>query len=128
MNGHFKNSSEKGILAIVVLESSSGKLLVYASSFASYGKRLKPVSNAAERMARFLKLSFELRTFRKKFEPIYVYYKGGDEEPVPIYCSNNGQLDIGEICAALRNMMFVLSFHPKHSALKHVRKEIMQFS
>jgi hypothetical protein len=28
----------------------------------------------------------------------------------------------------LRNMMFVLSFHPKHSALRLIRKEIMQFS
>jgi len=83
---------------------------------------------AAEKMARHLKLSFEVRTFRKKFDPIYVYYTNGDEEPVPIYCVGNKQSSIEEICTALRNMMFVLSFHPRNSALRQLRKEIIQFS
>jgi hypothetical protein len=79
-------------------------------------------------MARYLKLSFEVKTFRKKFEPIYVYYKNGDDEPIPICCVGDKYSDIGEISASLRNMMFVLSFHPRHLALKEMRKEIMQFS
>jgi hypothetical protein len=79
-------------------------------------------------MARLLKLNFEIKTFSKRFTPIYVYYKSGDEEPIPIYCTKNDQSSIQEIYTALRNMMFVLSFHPKHSALRHARKEIMQFS
>ena len=83
---------------------------------------------AAEKMAKLLKLNFEIKTFRKSFTPIYVYYKTGDEEPIPIYCSNNGQSDMEEVYTALRNMMFVLSFHPKHQALRHVRKDVMQFS
>ena len=83
---------------------------------------------AAEKMARLLKLNFEIKTFRQNFAPIYVYYKTGDEEPIPIYCSNSGQSNMEEVCTVLRNMMFVLSFHPKHQALRHVRKEIMQFS
>ena len=83
---------------------------------------------AAEKMARLLKLRFEIKTFRKSFTPIYVYYKTGDEEPIPIYCNNNSQSDIEEVYAALRNMMFVLSFHPKHQDLKRIRKNIMQFS
>jgi len=111
-----------------MFENSNGKLFVYASTFTCREKRLKPVSAAAEKMARFLKLSFEIKTFRKRFTPIYVYYKSGNEEPIPIYCANNGQSNTQEICTALKNMMFVLSFHPKHSALRHVRKEIMQFS
>jgi hypothetical protein len=109
-----------------MLDCSGGELFVYASSFSQ--KRLKPVSMAAEKMARLLKLNFEIKTFRKNFTPIYVYYKTGDEEPIPIYCSNNGQSKMEEVCTALRNMMFVLSFHPKHQALRQVRKEIMQFS
>jgi hypothetical protein len=109
-----------------MLECSSGKLFVYASSFSQ--KRLKPVSMAAEKMAKLLKLNFEIKTFRKSFTPIYVYYKTGDEEPIPIYCSNNGQSNMEEVYMTLRNMMFVLSFHPKHQALRQVRKEIMQFS
>ena len=109
-----------------MLNCSAGELFVYASSFSQ--KRIKPVSMAAEKIASLLNLNFEIKTFRKNFSPIYVYYKAGDEEPIPIYCSNNGQSCTEEVYAALRNMMFVLSFHPKHQALRHVRKDIMQFS
>jgi hypothetical protein len=111
-----------------VLGNSGGKLFVYASTFTSRQKRLKPVSVAAQKMARLLKLNFEIKTFRERFTPIYVYYKNGDEEPIPIYCSNTEQSDMQEVYSALRNMMFVLSFHPKLSALRHIRKEIIQFS
>jgi len=109
-----------------MLDCSSGKLYVYGSS--SSQKRLKPVSMATEKMARLLKLNFEIKTFRKSFTPIYVYYKKGDEEPIPIYCNSNSQSNIEEVYTALRNMMFVLSFHPKHQALRQVWKEITQFS
>jgi hypothetical protein len=109
-----------------MIDYAGGKLFVYASSFSQ--KRLRPISMAAEKMARLLKLNFEIRTFRKCFAPIYVYYETGDEEPIPIYCNNNGQSSIEEVYTTLRKMMFVLSFHPKHQALSLVRKEIMQFS
>lgn len=111
-----------------MLGECDGKLFVYASSFICRGRRLGPVKTAAERLAKYLKLDFEVKTFSKKFEPIYVYYKNGDDEPIPIYCVNEGQSSIEEVGAALRNMMFVLSFHPKHLALRQVRKEIMLFS
>jgi len=108
------------------LESSNGKLLIYASSFASYEKCLKPVSMAAEKMARLLKLNFEVVIFGERIAPIYVYYKNGDEEPIPVYCNKGEESNVQEIYTALRNMMFVLSFHPRHSTLKRMRKEIMQ--
>ncbi len=111
-----------------MLENMNGKFLVYASSFTSRGSRMKSVSIAAERMAKMLSLNVEVVTFREKFAPIYVYYKNGEEEPIPIYCNKDRKSDIQEICTALKNMMFVLSFHPKHSALKRLRKEIMRFS
>jgi hypothetical protein len=111
-----------------MLENSNGKLLIYASRFISHKKRLKSVSIAAEKMAKLLKLNFEVVTFGEKITPIYVYYKSGDEEPIPLYCDKGGKVDIQEIYAALRNMMFVLSFHPKHSALRQIRNGIMQFS
>ena len=107
---------------------SSGKLLVYASSFSSCGNRLRPVSEAAEKVAGLLKLGVEVRTFRKKFKPIFVYYKQGDEEPVPLYCNNGEESNVEDVYLALRNMMFVLSFHPKNLMLRHAREEIMQFS
>jgi hypothetical protein len=111
-----------------MFEGSNGKLLVYASSFASFEKRLKPVSGAAEKMAKLLKMSVEVVKFRKEFTPIYVYYKEGENEPIPIYCDNGEGSDTQQIYGVLKNMMFVLSFHPKHSALRNIRKEVTQFS
>jgi len=115
-------------LVEAVLEGSGGKLLVYASSFSSREKRLKPISSAAEKMASLLNLNVEVVTFRKKFAPIYVYYKEGGSEPIPIYCDNAERSDVQQIYNALRNMMFVLSFHPRHTALKSMRSAIMRFS
>jgi len=94
-----------------MLENGNGKLFVYASSFVSRGRRLEPVRAATEKMARRLKLGFEVKTFRKKFAPIYVYYANGDDEPVPIFCVSEKQSNVEEICTKLKNMMFVLSFH-----------------
>ena len=111
-----------------MLQSCNGKLLVYASSFTSCETRLKSVSKAAERIAKLLKLDVETVTLRKRCASIYVYYENGDEEPIPIYCDNCEKSDMQEVYTALRNMMFVLSFHPKHSALKPIREEIIQLS
>ena len=111
-----------------MLECSDGKLLVYASSTMSDGDRFKCVSVAAEKMAKLLRLDLEVVTFQEEFTPIYVYYKSGEEEPIPIYCDKGGESGGREIGETLKNMMFVLSFHPKHSALKQRRAEIMRFS
>lgn len=111
-----------------MLSNPEGKLLVYASTFSDYSRRLKSISSATEKIARMLNLNFKIVTFRKKFAPIYVYYKNGDQEAVPLYCAYEGEYDMNQVCRALRNMLFVLSFHPKYSALRNARKEIMQFS
>lgn len=111
-----------------MLEDCNGKLLVYASNRVSRGRRLKSVSMAAEKMAELLRLDLEIVTFKEEFAPIYVYYKKGDEDPIPIYCHKRGESDMQEVYEALRNMMFVLSFHPRHSALKQMRKEVIRFS
>jgi hypothetical protein len=78
--------------------------------------------------AKLLNLGFEVIRFRKNFSQIYVYYENGDDEPVPIYSDEGKTYDLQEICATLRNMVFVLSFHPKHSALRQTRKEIIGLS
>jgi hypothetical protein len=112
------------VLVESVLSPETGKLLVYASSFASRGRRLRLVSLAVEKTAAMLKMGVEVRVFTKRFTPIYVYYKYGDEEPVPLYCNSGRELRFEDAYAALRRMMFVLSFHPKYSALRQARKEI----
>jgi hypothetical protein len=61
--------------------------------------------------------------------PIYVYYEEtvGDD-PIPLYCDEGKMSDLEEISSTLRRMMFVLSFHPKHSALRQMRKDILKLS
>ena len=111
-----------------MIQNSNGKLLIYASRFAFRQKRLKSVSAAAEKIAETLRLDLEFVSFKDNFKQIYVYYKNGEGEPVPVYCNKGGKAEAKDVFRALRNMMFVLSFHPKYSDLKRVRKEIMRFS
>ena len=111
-----------------MLEANRGKLLVYASSVASCRRRLRSVSAAVEKTARTLNLDIEIVASKDKAALIYVYYKNGEEEPVPLYCDKSQKSSVKNVCNALRSMMFVLSFHPKYSALKKIRKEIMRFS
>lgn len=115
-------------LMVSALENVIGKLLVYTSALDTCRNRLKSISIVTEKMAKALGLSVEFVTCQKELTPIYIYYASGDEEPIPVYCDKNEETSVQEICKNLRNMMFVLSFHPKHSALKQARKAIMQFS
>jgi hypothetical protein len=66
--------------------------------------------------------------FRRGYSQIYVYYEDGNDEPIPIYCDEGKQLGSEEISSKLRRMMFVLSFHPRHSALKRMRPDLIGFS
>ena len=112
-----------------MFKNNFGKLLVYASSDAPHKKRLRSVRTATEETAKLLNLDFEVVRFRNSFSQIYVYYECGDGgEPIPLYCDEGKAGNLQEICATLRKMVFVLSFHPKHSALKQVRCAIMRAS
>jgi len=111
-----------------MLINSLGKLLIYAPTDTASKKRLKYVQKAAEETAKLLKLDLEVVKFRKSLSPIYVYYENGDEEPIPLYCDGGKKSDMEEICATLRKMIFVLSFHPKHSTLQNVRRTITRLS
>lgn len=106
----------------------SGKLLLYASAETSARKRLSSVREAAVETAERLHLGFEQVRFAKNSDHIYVYYGNGDDEPVPIYCDEGKRFDVESICASLRKMMFVLSFHPRNAALRTMRAELMGFS
>jgi hypothetical protein len=90
---------------------------------------LASVRTATEKTAKLLNLEFEMVRFRNSFSQIYVYYECGDGgEPIPLYCDKGKVGDLQDICATLRKMVFVLSFHPKHSALKQARGAIMRLS
>jgi hypothetical protein len=107
---------------------NGGKLLLYASAETTEKKRVSSVREAALETAEQLHLDFEQVRFTKNSEHIYVYYGNGDDEPVPIYCDEGKRFDVESICASLRKMMFVLSFHPRNSALRTMRSELMGFS
>jgi len=102
--------------------------MVYTSAAAPHRKRLQSVKIATEETAKRLNLGFEVVRFRKSFSQIYVYYENGEDEPIPIYCDEGKTSGMRAICATLKNMMFVLSFHPAHSALRQARKGLMGVS
>ena len=113
----------------VMFKGNSGKLMVYASTGALGRKRLASVRTATQETAKRLSLNFEMVKFNGAGSPIYVYYEESDgDEPIPLYCDEGKTSDLEGICSALRSMMFVLSFHPKHAALRQMRKEILKLS
>jgi hypothetical protein len=107
-----------------MFKNDSGKLTLYASTEGSPRARLQSVRSAAETTAKQLNLNFEVVKQTQSASPIYVYYEQGDDEPIPLYCDEGKTGDLQEIQARLKSMMFVLSFHPKHTALKQARKAL----
>jgi hypothetical protein len=103
--------------------------MVYASNGATSRKRLDSVREATQETAKRLNLGFKMVKLDRDASPIYVYYRDGvDEDPIPIYCDEGKTSDLEQISSTIRRMMFVLSFHPEHSALRHMRKEILKLS
>ncbi len=112
-----------------MFKGNSGKLMVYASTTLPSTKRLESVREAAKETAKQLNLDFEIVRFERMSSPIYVYYEENeDKEPIPLYCDEGKMSDLDEISSALRHMMFVLSFHPKHLALAQMRSELLKLS
>ncbi len=111
-----------------MFKTNFGKLMIYASTGSPHKKRLQSVKTATEETARLLKMDFEMVNFKKRVSQIYVYYEDGIDEPIPIYCDEGKQFGLDEISTKLRRMMFVLSFHPRHSTLKQMRSELMAVS
>ena len=113
----------------VMFKENSGKLMIYASSCAPHRKRLESVRTATQQTAKRLNLNFEMVKLIGASTSIYVYYEDdGDDEPIPLYCDEGKMSGLEEISSKLRSMMFVLSFHPKHAALRQMRKEILKLS
>ena len=100
--------------------SNNGRFLIYASN---HHKRLRIVKPAVAKAAQTLKLRIELAQ-TKKLLPIYVYYRSGcSEEEIPVYCDWGKDGNEEEVYHAIKDIMFVLSFHPEHSELQVAGKE-----
>jgi hypothetical protein len=112
-----------------MFKGNAGKLMVYTSTGLPSRKRLDSVRDAAKETAKRLNLDFEVVCFERASSPIYVYYEESDgDEPIPLYCDEGKISGLEEISSALWHMMFVLSFHPKHSALAQLRGELLKLS
>jgi hypothetical protein len=111
-----------------MFKNDSGKLMVYASTDASPKQRLQSVKTATEEMAKKFNLDFEVVKKTKGASQIYVYYENGNDDPIPLYCDEGKTGDATEISSKIKNMMFVLSFHPRHAALAQARKALFTFS
>jgi hypothetical protein len=108
------------------VEKASARLLVYASR--SHGNSLRSVNVATERIASMLGIGYEVVNLAKENTPTYVYYQDGEGEAIPIFCEKHKRSKFDEVYAHLRNMIFVLSFHPKHSDLRQFRGQLMALS
>ena len=92
---------------------NNGKFMIYSSDKQNY-ERLKIVGSAVTKVASSLKLETEISP-RRKLLSIYVYYKGGAGDEIPVYCDWGKSWKEEDVYRAIRSMMFVLSFHPHHS-------------
>jgi hypothetical protein len=100
---------------------SNGKFTIYASSTPKT-ERLRVIGSAVTKVANSLHLETELSKKRKLLS-IYVYYRGSEGDEIPVYCDWGKSWSENDVYRAIRNMMFVLSFHPHHSSLRMLRKE-----
>jgi hypothetical protein len=112
----------------VMFKGNSGKLMVYTPTGLPSTERLQNVRDAAKETAKRLNLDFEIVRFERQSTPIYVYYEENNGEPIPLYYNEGKMIDYEEIGSALRHMMFVLSFHPKHMGLAQMRSELLKLS
>ena len=103
---------------------ANGKFLIYTPRFSNQGNRLRVVGSAVAKVAKTLSLGVELASTRKTLS-VYVYYRNEGGEEIPVYCDWGKSWSEEDVYKAIRNMMFVLSFHPEHSDLQDIRKEMV---
>jgi len=106
--------------------NSNGKILIYTPT-GSNGNfdGVKNVENAANKIARRLKLKVETIQ-RTDLSSVWVYFESHDGQLIPVYFNYWSKCQEEEAYAKIRNMMFVLSFHPKFSDLKSIRKDVIR--
>ncbi len=102
---------------------ANGKFLIYTSNL-SNKKRLQLIGSAVSKIAETLRLEIEIAK-KNKLLSTYVYYRGYyDKEEIPIYCDWGKNWNEKEIYDTIRSVMFALSFHPEHTTLQTIRKQI----
>jgi len=108
--------------------SANGTLLIYTPHFHADHTRARIVGSAVSKIAHTIKMDIEVAR-RKKILSVYVYYRTetGDEK-IPVYCDWGKDWSEEDVYHAIKSVMFTLSFHPKHSSLRVIRKDLCTFS
>lgn len=104
--------------------SSNGKILIYAPNSSNGFDEVRNVENAAGKIAKRLKLGLEVIQ-RADLNSVWVYFESRDGQLIPVYFNYWSNRSEEEIYMKIRNMMFVLSFHPRFDSLRSIRQEIM---
>ena len=104
--------------------SSNGKILIYAPNNSNGFKGVKNVENAASKIAKRLKLGLEVIQ-RAGLNSVWVYFKSCDGQLIPVFFNYRPDCPEKEVYMKIRNMMFVLSFHPRFGGLRVIRREVM---
>lgn len=84
---------------------------------------MKIVGSAVAKVAKALSLGVEVAS-TKKILSVYVYYRNENGEEIPVYCDWGKNWGEEDVYTAIRNIMFVLSFHPEYAGLQRIRKEM----
>jgi len=103
--------------------STNGKFLIYTPNFTNK-RRLQVIGSAVSKIAEALRLEIEVAKKRKLLST-YVYYRDYyDKEEIPIYCDWGKNWNEREIYDTIKSVMFALSFHPRHTTLQAIRKQM----
>ena len=105
--------------------SSNGKILIYAPNNPGDFGGVKNIENAASKIAKRLKLGLEIIQ-RTDLNSVSVYFESCDGQLIPVYFNYWPDRPEEEVYMKIRNMIFVLSFHPRFDSLRPIRREIME--
>jgi len=89
--------------------SDNGKFLVYASPFSARNERLKTVGKAVVRIAERLGADVEI-TQRRDVLSIFVYYKNGGKEKIPVYCDWGKNWNEDDVYHAIKSVVYLFPF------------------
>ena len=103
------------------MPSRNGKFILYASAFSEQNERLTTVGQAVARIAENLGAEIEI-VQRMNVLSIFVYYKKGGREEVPVYCDWGKNLSVDDVYYSVWSVVYALSFHPEYTFLQTIRK------
>ena len=100
------------------------KLFVFVSSSSS-NQKISFIKNAVKKIAQQLNLEFEVVNLSKSVNQTFVCYRKSGADKIPLYYEKTKYETAQEIYTKIKNMLFVLSFHPNHGKLKEKQDEIL---